>query len=321
MAPETHPDGSCPSDEEIAAFIDGMLPDVERARVTAHLANCEVCFQVLAGALHFLARASVAGEEGRVILFPADAPERNRRESRSTARWWLAVAAAAFVLAALAAYQTFSAPAPQRIVVAHLIDQLEPEAAQHLYSFNRYRGDTTGSAEDLLSDKPSFMVGVLLVDLGLASSAKEPPETAAGILDQVSKELTSAGFMDDAARRYRDDALKARGSAAFVRQIAAGLLSREEDLNNSALDPTYLAFGKWTEAGRISAETRSRRFLKSWINRRFLNSLLKDPRQIEEGAVVSVKAIQKLWDRGTLQAADYDTLAEHFRTIIRRYDT
>src|SRR5688500_13958296 len=50
MTPE--PD-TCPDLEEIAAFLDGKLSGAERARTVAHLAECESCYEIFAGAARF----------------------------------------------------------------------------------------------------------------------------------------------------------------------------------------------------------------------------------------------------------------------------
>jgi len=45
---------TCPDDEELAAFLDGILPPAERARVVRHLAGCEDCYWVFVESLLFL---------------------------------------------------------------------------------------------------------------------------------------------------------------------------------------------------------------------------------------------------------------------------
>jgi len=42
----------CAAEEEIAALIDGMVAAAERRRLVAHLAGCESCYAVFAGAAH-----------------------------------------------------------------------------------------------------------------------------------------------------------------------------------------------------------------------------------------------------------------------------
>jgi Predicted transmembrane transcriptional regulator (anti-sigma factor) len=40
------------SAEEVAAYIDGVVSDVERGRIEAHLARCQRCFTELVELLH-----------------------------------------------------------------------------------------------------------------------------------------------------------------------------------------------------------------------------------------------------------------------------
>jgi hypothetical protein len=58
----------CAADEEIAAVIGGMMAAGERRRMVAHLASCESCYAVYAGAARLtIAAASQcgAGTHGR----------------------------------------------------------------------------------------------------------------------------------------------------------------------------------------------------------------------------------------------------------------
>jgi hypothetical protein len=48
------PEMRCPDTEDIAAFLDGMLPANQRQRILYHLAICHRCYEVLAGAARFL---------------------------------------------------------------------------------------------------------------------------------------------------------------------------------------------------------------------------------------------------------------------------
>ncbi len=45
--PEACPAG-CPGDQDMAAYLDGRLPPVERARFKAHLDRCAACREAVA---------------------------------------------------------------------------------------------------------------------------------------------------------------------------------------------------------------------------------------------------------------------------------
>jgi hypothetical protein len=47
------PIGSCPTAEDLAAYIDGALDWKEAAEITRHLADCEDCYAVYSGAVRF----------------------------------------------------------------------------------------------------------------------------------------------------------------------------------------------------------------------------------------------------------------------------
>src|SRR5580693_1239696 len=51
---------TCPSLEDIAAFLDGRVNAEERARLIRHLADCPTCLEVFAGAAQFLAAEEAA---------------------------------------------------------------------------------------------------------------------------------------------------------------------------------------------------------------------------------------------------------------------
>src|SRR5436305_13143880 len=85
-----------PSDETLAAFIDGRVDAQTRGRVIGHLAGCAECYSVFVGATEMPAAA--------------DAEVSNVRPFKR-ARWAIAVSA----IAAAAAIGFFVTPAGQRL--------------------------------------------------------------------------------------------------------------------------------------------------------------------------------------------------------------
>src|SRR6185295_1048566 len=84
----------CPPLEDIAAFLDGRLSAKERERMTEHLARCESCYEIFAGAVHFQEDSSAEDIKRRdVIPFPLTG-----RAPRRISRW--AALAASFLLVA-----------------------------------------------------------------------------------------------------------------------------------------------------------------------------------------------------------------------------
>jgi len=341
--------GPCPSDEEIAAFLDGMLAAEERARLTAHLAGCQPCYEVFAGAVCFAAETAGSGDGARVVPFPFAKREAGKKKKdepsrgRPTVPGWLLPAAAAVLAIGIGfgGYRAYFAPvSPASMVVTELTAPLasRSDAAHHLYPFIRYRGAGDRQDQLIMDERPSFMVGVLLVDLRLAPQAEDPQATAEGILGRIGSAIESAGSMDDLAGRYRRDALQAKGSAAFVRRIEAEIPRREAELDGSFLDHDALAFGKWAEASRLAAITQSSDLFTNRNNRRFLSQILaqkqkelaerrtparpeeEDLRAEREAVVVKIlRRIVAAWEPGA-PPKSYPALAKDCGELISRYD-
>jgi len=313
---------TCPPLEDIAAFLDGTLAPEERERITEHLARCESCYEVFAGAVHFQEESSAEDTDGRGVLqFPL------RDESGRTG-WrvpqWTAIAASLVLLTGLGFFIWRNFLTPPRIVVANLVEQIPSRkiSAEELYPFNRYRGleeDTSFSAA-----QPAFMVGALLVDLRM-SLGKGDAKTSEELLDLLSTTLKKADFMSEAAAKVRSDAQKLQKTPSYVRVLAEKAAIREAELDESYLLPEFLAFGKWTEAGRLAAVTQTQRFFDRRANRRFLSSLLKNPPSQGDESLEAVpnhlQTIEEIWDRGDFSEKDYDALAEHFQKIIKAYES
>jgi hypothetical protein len=116
--------GSCPSDETIAAFVDGVLSDAERAEVERHACSCERCYDLLVelGCLS----SEIAAESAPDSTPTSAAPPR----TRSPLWWWgtgLALAASIAVIAAANGMLWVGRTTPSRTTVA---DELEDGGAR-----------------------------------------------------------------------------------------------------------------------------------------------------------------------------------------------
>jgi hypothetical protein len=150
----------------------------------------------------------------------------------------------------------------------------------------------------------------------------------------IGKDETAQLYLDAAEQLKSGDPGALGKIKATAPRWEAGL-----GLKDSPLDPGFLTFGKWTEAGRLAAETRSAE-LFSLRNRHVLTRLarlLEEDRkgrgqaspstddfdadaERNEDALAELRGIAAIWDRGDLQAGDYAKLAQHFNTILQRYD-
>jgi len=335
--------GTCPTDEDLAAYLDGKLPEPERARITAHLADCESCYEIFAGAAHFMQDSAPAEEEemvaGRIVAFP---PNKDGGGGGALKPWWIPAAAAAVLALGIgfAGYRIYFAEIMAPELVASL--QSEADLASHLHHFTTYRGIGDEDADSFLSRQPSFLIGARLVDLQISLDSGRR-EDASELLRGIGQSIQSLPFgdKDENAKRYLDAAEQLRsGGPETLEKIKAAVPQWEAGLEESVLDSDFLAFGKWTEAGRLAAETGSAEFF-SRRNRHFLNRISRvleeeqkgrgqeSPSAAEdfdagaerdEAALAELRGITALWDRGDLQMEGYKKLAGHYSTIIRSYD-
>lgn len=319
--------GACPSLEDIAAFLDGMLPAEERERIVAHLADCEACYQMFAGAADFLAEAGLSAEskeletvdkpKGKVVPFPF--PDRTKHP------WWLA--AAALVVLGLGVGITYRTYFVQpEMIIAELTDPVleSPGVEEHVHDWIRLRGlDDASSGGNVAA----FMVGGLLVDLRLYVQAKDVYQTTE-TLRTLAGEVDDADQMEAMTKRFQEQA-EATKSVADLQQVSAAFPDWERELGgeDSTLHPEFLAFGKWAEAGRVAAGLREPEFFERGKNRRFLRWLLGQPEK-EEGilspddqqdkqVLSHLQEIARLWDA---EERDYQGLATAFGRILDHYD-
>jgi len=337
-APETPTAlATCPTDEDLAAFLDGMLAAPERARITAHLADCESCYEIFMGAAQFMQESVPAESAGRIVPFPS-----NKEGSVALKRWGIPTAAAAMLVlgVSFAGYRIYFTDLMAPELVASL--QGKADLGSRLHRFTTYRGAGDVDAADFLSRQPSFLVGARLVDLQIrldTGMEKDAPD----LLQGIGQGIQSAAVIgkDENAQRYLDAAEQLRsGGPGALAKIKAAAPRWEADLKDSSLDPDFLAFGKWAEAGRLAAETRSADFF-GLRNRHVLNHISRVLEEEHKGraqanssqddfdaeaerndaALAELREILAVWGRGGFQSGDYAKLAQHFNTIIRTYDT
>jgi hypothetical protein len=310
--------GSCPTDEDLAAFLDATLAANQRQRITVHLASCERCYEVFAGAADVLSELGQATPDrpaGQVVPF---LPRRLHRPRR-TRSWWLAVATAAAlaVVAGIPAYRWLSTP--PSMVIADLVAPLAPTPhIQHRFQDTRLmRG---GRAETIgFSPLPSFLVGAFEVDLRLSIAAGDA-DRSSRILSRIGALLRDVDLMEKQADAYQADSAKLT-SAAALRQLAIEAPAREAALESesSTLLPRWVAFGKWTEAGRLAAASQATAFFNTRANRRFLAFLLRGRLfPLDPELQASLRQIESLWDRGRFAPADFAALETELTKVIAR---
>lgn len=310
-APNTNTHSSmdaCPPLEDIAAFIDGMLPPEERERMTAHLARCESCYEIFAGAVEFQEKEFPVKDTDRrgVLRFPL---------SGSIPRKLLL--AASIVLTAGVGFFAWQASRPPEITLDGVAGMLKDRSRvdQHLYEGNTLRGKPELG---WLAEPFEFMAGVYLLELRLSGTSKATED----LLQKLGKALEGSSSTQDLAQSYLNEYVNFRGNED--KELETRLQTLEADVLDRLRETRSFSFGLWAEGGRLSAAMRSPEFFEDRNNRRFLSLLQKELSGEVDEAFQDIPdrltEIERLWERESLGSEEYDQLAGHFRAIIETYD-
>lgn len=213
---------SCPSAEDLAAFLERTLDDADRLRIEAHAAVCSECREALAGG------AALMAEHGDVPLWPDRGPLTARRNPI------LAMglpAAAAVVLAVGAAVWVGRGEAPVSRYRAALVEA--SAADTHRLVLPRLSGGfpylpppvvTRGG----LRTSPSADVRVAAAELEKRAGNDEDPDgrAAFGVARLVAGDFDGAVTALAGALRSRPD------SVAIATDLSAAYLTRANRFDN-----------------------------------------------------------------------------------------
>lgn len=313
---------TCPSLEDLAAFLDGRLSGHERARIVAHLAGCPSCYEVFAEAARFQIEEeeeedadppevaeSLRETEGvapaRVIPFPA----------KKAFRWVGSIAAVllAGVATVLLYWQTNTMP---ELTSAGLVSPAVAGkvAGDPFWDEFVERGDSTDGG--LTSTPHELLLGARAVDLSL-SLARNDAESL-NDLASINGHIKEIGFVPDQAKAAYLDIQARIDKGTPPKELVRKAEQVEASL--PATDFPYFAFGKWAEAGRLSAVAESPDFFRAPENRKLLRVFLRQERKNLDPAVVkALERIRDTLDGSDLSSLDYRKLNGLFESVLRHY--
>lgn len=306
---------TCPPLEDIAAFLDGKLSEGERARVVAHLADCESCYAVFAGAARFQLAEEEESRAPEATEDKALAPAVPLRR-RTILRWALPVAAVLVLgLATIPLYQQYNRM--PEMTSDELVD-LEALASVRT---DRLWDDKRGHSESTTLDSRPFetLVGAHLVDLRLNLTRGDRKESLR-VLPRINGLIGELLFVDEQAKFYKNAYGELDEGRRTPEELVEEAARIEAELTELHADSPHLAFGKWTEAGRLSALARDPRFFEDSDNRRFPDWLLRNAEEDLDKDVVRI--LTRI--RDTIEDSDpsklpYDVLAGQFEAILKHY--
>jgi Putative zinc-finger len=308
---------TCPPLEDIAAFLDGKLSEGERARIVAHLADCEACYAVFAGAARF--QLEEEGEEEELPMpEAAEAAAPVVPFPRRTIPRWAFPLAAALVLGLTSIPLYLQASRMPEMLSTELVD---PAALKNVPTASVWNEDKRGVPESTALDTSpfEFLVGVHVVDLRFTLARGDLEETK-NVLSRINGHMEALLFVHEQAAFYEKavgDLDEGRRTLSEVAEEAARV---EADLTEAYSDFPHLAFGKWTEAGRLSALAGNAPFFEDGDNRRFPGWLLKNAQDdLDEEVVPTLKRIRGIIEDSDPSKLPHEDLAKQFKAILDHY--
>lgn len=315
---------TCPSLEDLAAFLEGRLSGDKRARIVAHLADCPDCYEIFAEAARFELSEEGKVEDpdppavievprepmedppaGKVIPFP----------SRPVFRWVSSIAAVlAMVALGIPLYKQYYTM-PQINSAELVTPAVSEKAAEDPFWSDfaeRGSGDDAGSS----TIPHEVLLGAHALNLRLSLS-RDDQDRALNDLAGINDHIGKIGLLPDQTEAYlRIQTQIADGKPArqFLREAdrIEATLPVEED--------PYFALGKWVEAGRLAALAENPEFFQASENRKFLRAFLHHERKdLEPDVETDLKEIRKTLSKADPSSLPYQELQQQFAEILTFY--
>ena len=299
--------------ELISAFIDGRLSGAERDRAVRLLADSEAAFEVYSDALR--TRADLSAETDKVVSI-ADI-----RRRRTGVPWGTvgSIAAAAVVL--IAVFPVMEARRDRAVMEVTAVELVRPfvgspEAKTLALDASASRGwsVTRGGAGRLVDSTVAFRLGVRAVDLQVAVAQRDTLRA-----DRMVREIVDA--LDDVELsegvKAQYSALRIDAERSRTAPTLADGVSRAEHALADHLQSFWFDFGRWVGAGELAARVRSAEFFADTRTERFLKVAAAN----DGLSSADAELLQRIGDLGGqgITDAEFETIREHFSTLIRRY--
>jgi hypothetical protein len=269
----------CPDLEDLAAFLDGTLAPERRDSMIEHLASCESCYEIFAGAVRFQADEPQAETTWEAQETPqGDAGLAKRRTDRPFERRWpvrsrpwrrgAAAAIAALLVAAIAPLVWWRVGNAGEISTAGLSAELlkSPAGTLKLPWGKTFRN--ANKPPEVPPDLGDFRLGVRLLDLRLAlasgqlAAAEDTLRRLESLLDALWLPLPEIR----AAYQGIQKELDRTPPAALLPKAEAA----EKSLFAAGVEKESVELGSWTEACRLAGATRQPEIFRSRAARRQL---------------------------------------------------
>jgi hypothetical protein len=288
-------DTVCPSDEDLAAFIDNTIDYVERDRIAGHLSLCNDCYEAFSVATALQEEAPVESWFSvKSIIF--------RYIPYSFA------AAAAAILIMIYVFRDISVDKLPSVGdrVAVLAEDVDKGSMPYL--FRQEPADLYGFA-DMSSDEGSaFSAGAYLADLELALLLDDKA-SALRLLSELVVLLKTAKGTEETITLYKNMEIEIEKGAS-LEQFAG----RTEKAALGVEWPLYVRFGQWCERGRIAAIRKKSKFYFVGDVGTFIKEF--ESADLPKGILDSLYEIKKIVIEEAYTEKQFRKLQREFKSLI-----
>ena len=302
--------------ELIGALMDGRLTGAERERAIKLLGESEEAFEVYTEALRV--RADLEEDEDEEEKDDTVVPIDERR-TRKTFAWPAIGSAAAAAVLVFALWPSIQAKgdnlnAPASQITAAL--EGRPDLGRALVGEwdQRTWSVTRGKSSQLVESTVAFRLGVRVVDLNVAIAAGDTAR-AGRLMTEIIGSLDQVPLSDDVKAEY--SGLRAQLTGGAAKSPFKELAAQAETGLGDVVESFWFAFGRWVGGGELAASTRTADFFEEPSTKRFL-TLAVDRRELSPSDADLLRQIAVLAENG-VTGAEFDTIRQHFQTLIRRH--
>lgn len=340
------PVGPCPPLENIAAFMDGMLSEVEREELIVHLNRCEPCYEVFI--------ETVKAMEDKREDSPEKEPGGDRIRSNKFYYIIPSVFAAAAAIALFFIFPTFSPHLPREnktiakmeksskqeisgssetqkmedkrrkapekgketpLSVREMMARLsQPDLKSYIKDTKDHPQMSYGFAGALPLEKVSFRMGVSITTLNAALLSGDG-ELAKEIIDRIISQLTGMEGSDKVVAWYQK----------LIEEINRGILTQSLSGSSALLEKVFeneqtlvfLKLGEWVEWGKLAAHAGKSNLIWPETIRYFIDHL--DGDDGPPGVTDALKKIEKAVQEGKGGRAESTPLKKAFSNIEKKF--
>ena len=240
----------CPELEEIAAFLDRRLGDMDRAEVAGHLSTCETCYFVFSEAAQTKPTAAAGADNRKTIWFPS------KRVMWSSAAGLAAAATLVLAVSGVLPLGRSSAPELTTLVAAVGTDRtIEPRLTGG-FAHGPVRGALRSGESAGMNLSPDVRIAAAEIEKVTTGQQSAGAQQARGIAALI------VGDIDRAVKVLEDAAAQSPSNASILNDLAVAYLVRGQRTNQSEDPSKALA----TVNRALSAD---RSLQEAWFNRAY----------------------------------------------------